>query len=174
MTVLISGVRGQKSSQSLTALSEHSTLHSIATQSLSAFTPYIIFRLTNTNFSTMELVWNCGIPPKTPILFYSIPGRNTLTCIQYTFTLQRAKFQNHSNSDISIPKPCSHPPPSLPFILPSPHPPPSLPTSAEIYHFQHERVVDFRNMMKFFLNEQIRFYQDVSVLYPGIFNVINA
>ena len=26
----------------------------------------------------MEVVWNCGIPPKTPILFYSIPGRNTL------------------------------------------------------------------------------------------------
>ena len=54
----------------------------------------------------MELVWNCGIPPKTPILFYSIPGRNTLTCIQYTFTPQSAKFQNHSNSDISIPMPC--------------------------------------------------------------------
>ena len=53
----------------------------------------------------MELVWNCGIPPKTPILFYSIPGRNTLTCIQYTFTPLSAKFQNHSNSDISIPKP---------------------------------------------------------------------
>ena len=53
----------------------------------------------------MELVWHCGIPPKTPILFYSIPGRNTLTCIQHTFTPQSAKFQNHSNTDISIPKP---------------------------------------------------------------------
>lgn len=32
---------------------------------------------------------------------------------------------------------------------------------AEIYHFQHERVVDFRDMMKFFLTEQIRFYQEI-------------
>ena len=41
--------------------------------------------------------------------FYSIPflvETCTLTCIQYTFTPQSAKFQNHSNSDISIPKPC--------------------------------------------------------------------
>ena len=66
------------------------------------------------NLPGMELVWNCGIPPKTPILFYSIPGRNTLTCIQYKFIPQSAKFQNHSNSDISIPKhlpspsPCSN------------------------------------------------------------------
>ena len=59
----------------------------------------------SSNLPGMELVWNCGIPPKTPILFYSIPGRNTLTCIQYKFTPQSAKFQNHSNSDISIPKP---------------------------------------------------------------------
>ena len=32
---------------------------------------------------------------------------------------------------------------------------------AEIYHFQHERVVDFRAMMKKFLSEQIRFYSEV-------------
>ena len=34
---------------------------------------------------------------------------------------------------------------------------------AEIYHFQHERVVDFRAMMKKFLSEQIRFYSEVHV-----------
>lgn len=34
--------------------------------------------------------------------------------------------------------------------------------AAEVYHFQHERVVDFKDMMKFFLNEQIAFYQEVS------------
>ena len=33
---------------------------------------------------------------------------------------------------------------------------------AEIYHFQHERVVDFREMMKLFLAEQIKFYEEVS------------
>jgi len=89
--------------------SEHSTLHSIATQILSAISTicnaHAHLLHASLNLPGMELLWNCGIPPKTPILFYSIPGRNTLTCIQYTFTLQSAKFQNHSNSDISIPKP---------------------------------------------------------------------
>ena len=33
---------------------------------------------------------------------------------------------------------------------------------AEMYHFHRERVVDFRDMMKFFLQEQIDFYQRVS------------
>lgn len=32
---------------------------------------------------------------------------------------------------------------------------------AEIYHFQHERVVDFREMMKLFLAEQIKFYEEI-------------
>lgn len=35
---------------------------------------------------------------------------------------------------------------------------------AEMYHFQHERVVDFREMMKLFLAEQIKFYQEVSII----------
>ena len=35
---------------------------------------------------------------------------------------------------------------------------------AEIYHFQHERVVDFREMMKLFLAEQIKFYEEVSII----------
>ena len=33
---------------------------------------------------------------------------------------------------------------------------------AEIYHFQHERVVDFRQMMKDMLVQQIGFYKEVS------------
>ena len=36
---------------------------------------------------------------------------------------------------------------------------------AEIYHFQHERVVDFREMMKLFLAEQIKFYKEVSKIF---------
>lgn len=32
---------------------------------------------------------------------------------------------------------------------------------AEIYHFQHERVVDFRAMMRDMLSEQIKFYQQI-------------
>ncbi|XP_064384617.1 sorting nexin-33-like [Halichondria panicea] len=32
---------------------------------------------------------------------------------------------------------------------------------AEVHHFQHERIVDFRDMMKAFLNEQITFYSEV-------------
>lgn len=35
---------------------------------------------------------------------------------------------------------------------------------AEIYHFQRERVVDFREMMKNMLQEQIGFYKEVSQL----------
>ena len=46
----------------------------------------------------MELVRNCGIPPRTPILFYFIPVTNVLTRIQFTSTPLSAKFQNHSNS----------------------------------------------------------------------------
>ncbi len=33
---------------------------------------------------------------------------------------------------------------------------------AEIYHFQHERVIDFRQMMKDMLTQQIGFYKEVS------------
>lgn len=33
--------------------------------------------------------------------------------------------------------------------------------AAEIYHFQHERVIDFREMMKQFLMEQLNFYNEV-------------
>ena len=32
---------------------------------------------------------------------------------------------------------------------------------AEIYHFHHERVVDFRKMMKEMLEQQIGFYKEV-------------
>jgi sorting nexin-9/18/33 len=32
---------------------------------------------------------------------------------------------------------------------------------AEIHHFQHERVVDFKAMMQHFLQEQISFYQQI-------------
>lgn len=32
---------------------------------------------------------------------------------------------------------------------------------AEVYHFQHERVADFREMMKFMLLQQIEFYKEV-------------
>lgn len=39
---------------------------------------------------------------------------------------------------------------------------------AEMYHFHHERVVDFRDMMKFLLHEQIDFYKRVSVLQAGV------
>ena len=39
------------------------------------------------------------------------------------------------------------------------------PCVAEIYHFQHERAVDFREMMKLFLAEQIKFYEEVSNKY---------
>ena len=35
--------------------------------------------------------------------------------------------------------------------------------TAEIYHFQHERVVDFRMMMKGMLEAQIVFYKQVCV-----------
>ena len=35
-------------------------------------------------------------------------------------------------------------------------------TAAEIYHFQHERVIDFREMMKHFLDAQLEFYREVS------------
>ena len=33
---------------------------------------------------------------------------------------------------------------------------------AEIYHFQRERVVDFREMMKALLRQQINFYKEVT------------
>ena len=33
---------------------------------------------------------------------------------------------------------------------------------AEMFHFQRERVIDFRQMMKEMLQEQITFYRDVS------------
>ncbi len=33
--------------------------------------------------------------------------------------------------------------------------------AAEMFHFQRERVVDYKEMMKRFLNEQITFYQEV-------------
>ena len=36
---------------------------------------------------------------------------------------------------------------------------------SEIYHFQHERVVDFREMMKFMLQQQISFYTEVYRLF---------
>ena len=39
----------------------------------------------------------------------------------------------------------------------------SVVVMAEMYHFHRERVVDFRDMMKFFLQEQIDFYKRVSV-----------
>ena len=32
---------------------------------------------------------------------------------------------------------------------------------AEVYHFQHERVIDFRQMMKDMLIQQIGFYKEV-------------
>lgn len=38
---------------------------------------------------------------------------------------------------------------------------------AEIYHFQHERVIDFREMMKQFLNEQLNFYKEVRGILLG-------
>ena len=34
---------------------------------------------------------------------------------------------------------------------------------AEVYHFQHERVADFREMMKFMLLQQIDFYKEVMI-----------
>jgi sorting nexin-9/18/33 len=34
---------------------------------------------------------------------------------------------------------------------------------AEINHFQRERVKDFRSIMKFMLEEQIKFYTNVSI-----------
>lgn len=33
---------------------------------------------------------------------------------------------------------------------------------AEIYHFQHERVVDFRDMMKCLIAAKMQFYKEVS------------
>ena len=39
---------------------------------------------------------------------------------------------------------------------------------AEMYHFHHERVVDFRDMMKFFLQEQIDFYKRVCSASLGL------
>ena len=38
---------------------------------------------------------------------------------------------------------------------------------AEIYHFQHERVIDFREMMKHFLDEQLNFYKEVRCVSDG-------
>ena len=40
---------------------------------------------------------------------------------------------------------------------------------AEIYHFQRERVIDFRDMMKALLQQQINFYKEVvcSLLYSS-------
>ena len=35
---------------------------------------------------------------------------------------------------------------------------------AEIYHYQHERVVDFRDLFKSLLSAKIQFYKEVSVL----------
>lgn len=40
-----------------------------------------------------------------------------------------------------------------------------MPVVAEIYHFQHERVIDFREMMKNFLDEQLNFYKEVHILF---------
>lgn len=37
----------------------------------------------------------------------------------------------------------------------------TFPSSAEVYHFQHERVVDFKAMMQGLLEAQIKFYQEV-------------
>ena len=40
---------------------------------------------------------------------------------------------------------------------------------AEIYHFQHERVVDFRDMMKTMLGAKIQFYKEVCTsLHPTL------
>lgn len=33
---------------------------------------------------------------------------------------------------------------------------------AEMFHFQRERVIDFRQMMREMLQEQIKFYREVS------------
>ena len=35
---------------------------------------------------------------------------------------------------------------------------------AEMFHFQRERVIDFRQMMREMLQEQITFYKDVSFI----------
>lgn len=37
----------------------------------------------------------------------------------------------------------------------------SAAVTSEIYHFQHERVIDFREMMKHFLDEQLNFYKEI-------------
>ena len=42
-----------------------------------------------------------------------------------------------------------------------------MPAVAEIYHFQHERVIDFREMMKNFLDEQLNFYKEVCSIGGG-------
>lgn len=44
---------------------------------------------------------------------------------------------------------------------------------SEIYHFQHERVVDFREMMKFMLQQQINFYTEVCTLHFSIRGTFN-
>ena len=36
---------------------------------------------------------------------------------------------------------------------------------AEVYHFQHERVVDFRDMMRTLIGGKIQFYKEVSSFY---------
>ena len=72
-------------------------LYSIVTQLLLTMQTLCHISL---NLPGVELAQSCGIPPRTQILFYSIPDTNALTHIKFTFTPLNVSFQlRHFNSN---------------------------------------------------------------------------